>query len=144
MEYAVVQDLIDRFGEAEITQLTDRSDPPSGSYDTDVAERSLNDAENEVDAYLSSRYALPLSEKPNVLGRLTCDIARYYLFGASVTDEVTRRYNDAISFLKNVSSGKASLGIDETSGEAPSVDNAPEHFSGGRTIPKSTLDDYSG
>lgn len=144
MKYASIQDLIDRFGEAELVSLTDRSVPPSGSYDTTVAEQSLNDAEAEVDAYLSGRYAMPLASVPNIIVRLVCDIARYHLFGAALTDEVSKRYNDAIAFLKNVSSGKASLGIDEASGESPETDNLPEYFTSGRVFDKATLDDYNG
>jgi len=144
MKYATVQDLIDNFGEAELILLTDRSVPPSGSYDAAIAEKRLNDAEAEVDAYLSTRYALPLETIPNILNRLVCDIARYYLFGAALTDEVSKRYNDAIAFLKNVSTGKASLGINENSGDAPVAENLPDYFSSGRVIDKTVLDDYNG
>ncbi|PKL41763.1 MAG: DUF1320 domain-containing protein, partial [Candidatus Riflebacteria bacterium HGW-Riflebacteria-2] len=107
MSYAVVQDMVDRFGAAELIQLTDRSEVPTGTYDSDLIEQALSDAEAEINAYLASRYALPLAEVPETLVRLTCNIARYQLYGSSLTEEVTKRYNDAIAFLKNVSRGDA-------------------------------------
>lgn len=144
MKYAVVQDMVDRFGAAELTQLTDRADPPAGTYDSDAIENALNDAEAEIDAYLLARYALPLTTVPTILKRLTCDVARYQLHGPALTDEVIKRYSDAIAFLKSVSKGDAVLGIDQTTNQAPTVVNAPEHFGPDRTFSSDTLRDYSG
>lgn len=142
MKYAIVQDMINRFGEAELIQLTDRADPPAGTYDADLIESALNDAEAEIDAYLASRYALPLTTVPSMLARLTCDIARYQLHGPSLTEEVTKRYSDSVAFLKSVAKGDATLGIDQNSGTAPTVENAPEHFGSGRTFSRCRLRDY--
>ncbi|HAE40568.1 MAG TPA: DUF1320 domain-containing protein [Candidatus Riflebacteria bacterium] len=143
MSYAVVQDMVDRFGAAELIQLTDRSEVPTGTYDSDLIEQALSDAEAEINAYLASRYALPLAEVPETLVRLTCNIARYQLYGSSLTEEVTKRYNDAIAFLKNVSRGDAVIGVG-TTGTAPTVENAPEHFGPDRVFSSDTLKDYSG
>ena len=142
MKYAVVQDMINIFGEAEMTQLTDRSEPPAGAYVAETIEQSLNDAEAEIDAYLAARYALPLAVVPDILKRTTCNIARYLLHGPAITDEVTRRYDNSISFLKSVSRGDAALGVDSTSGTAPASENLPEHFGSDRTFSRDSLRDY--
>ena len=143
MSYAVVQDMIDRFGADELIGLTDRAIPPTGNYDSDIIEQSIVDAEAEVNAYLASRYALPLAEVPTILTRLTCDIVRYLLYGVNLTPEITGRYDKAIAFLKNVSRGSAVLGINQTSGEAPVQENAPEHFADDRIFSKDLLSEYS-
>ena len=39
----------------------------------------LNDASNEIDTYLESRFALPLSDPPAVLVPFCCKIAMYHL-----------------------------------------------------------------
>lgn len=143
MSYAVVQDMVDRFGAAELVQLTDRSETPTGEYDSDLIEQALSDAEAEINAYLASRYALPLAEVPQTLTRLTCDIARYHLYGSSLTEEVTKRYDSSVAFLKSVSRGDAVIGVG-TTGAAPTVENAPEHFGPDRTFSSDTLKDYSG
>lgn len=142
MKYAIVQDMINRYGEAEMTQLTDRSEPPAGGYVAATIEQSLNDAEAEIDAYLAARYALPLPTVPDVLKRITCDIARYLLHGPSVTPEVTNRYNNAVYFLKGVSRGEAVLGINSDTGAAPVSENLPEHFGPGRTFSRDSLRDF--
>jgi len=143
MSYAVVQDMVDRFGAAELIQLTDRSETPTGEYDSDIIEQALGDAEAEINAYLASRYALPLAEVPTSVARLACDIARYHLYGPSLSPEVTKRYDASIAFLKSVSRGEAVIGVG-TTGTAPTVENAPEHFGPDRTFSSDTLKDYSG
>jgi phage gp36-like protein len=142
MSYAVIQDMIDRYGEAELVQLTDRAVPPTGAYDADVVEAALNDAEAEINAYLSVRYALPLTNVPTTLKKLACDIARYNLFGPNLTDEVSLRYKNAISFLKDVSRGTADLGIDQATGEAPEAESGPDYSADDRIFTKDTLSDY--
>jgi len=107
MTYATQTDLVERFGEAELAQLSDRE---SGVVlDTAVITRALADADAEIDAYLATRYALPLASVPAVLPRLAADIARYWLFDDRVTDAVRNRYLDAVSLLKRLASGEVRL-----------------------------------
>lgn len=109
--YCTVQDLIDRYGETEILELTDRDQ--SGSVDQTVAERAIDDASAEVDGYIGSRYDLPLDSPPAVLTRIAADIARYRLYDNLATEEVRKRYEDALRFLKSVGKGEISLGASE-------------------------------
>jgi phage gp36-like protein len=110
MSYATQQDLVDRFGAEELIQLTDRTG--SGSVDPAVVNRALADADAEIDGYLAAKYTLPLAPVPAALGRLACDMARYYLYDDRVTEAVTQRYKDAVNFLKSVANGTAKLGAD--------------------------------
>lgn len=110
MPYASQQNLIDRFGEDELIQLTDRTN--TNLINATVIARALADADAEINGYLSSKYKLPLSPVPGVLEKLACDIARYQLYENAVTEIVKRRYEDVIRYLKDVVSGKASLGPD--------------------------------
>lgn len=113
MSYATQQNLIDRFGEQELIQLTDRAN--LGAIDATVVGRALNDADAQINGYLAARYTLPLTEPmPTILERLACDIARYALYEDKVTEIVEKRYKDAIALLRDVSSGKAELGLDNT------------------------------
>lgn len=109
MTYAAVADLVTRFGEAELIDLTDRADPPAGVIDMAVADGAIADAVGEIDAYLGMRYALPVSPLPSLLVMVTCDIARYRLHGSRVTEEVRARYEDAVRWLRDVSQGRAAL-----------------------------------
>lgn len=109
MTYATQQDLVDRFGESELIQLTDRSE--SGVVDAAVVTRALADADAEINGYLTARYTLPLATVPEVLVRVASDIARYYLFGDAMIETVKDRYENAIKLLKGVSSGLVDLGV---------------------------------
>lgn len=103
MTYAVQQDLVDRFGETELAQLTDRS---TGAFvDVAVLNRALADADAEIDSYLASRYQLPLSSAPVALVRVAADIARYRLFDDRVTEAVRDRYQEAVAYLKQIAIG---------------------------------------
>ena len=118
MTYCTQADLIERFGAAEITQLSDRAG--LGTLDSAVIDGAIADADAEIDGYLSGRYALPLANVPLVMTRLACDIARYWLFGQDTTDLVKARYDQAISYLGKVAAGTITLGPDATGAEPES------------------------
>jgi phage gp36-like protein len=107
MSYCTRQDLIDRFGEDELVQLTDRQG--SGIIDDATLTRAIADADDEINAWLSGRYALPLAVVPSALARVACDIARYYLYDDAMIDLVENRYKQAIEWLKAVGSGRINL-----------------------------------
>lgn len=125
MAYATQANLVDRFGERELVELTDRAEPPAGAIDAAVVASALADADAVIDSYIVGRYALPLSPVPAVLELRACDIARFLLHGLRATQEVRDRYDDAIAFLKDVSAGKAKLGADD-SGAAPASQDLPQ------------------
>lgn len=103
--YATRDDLIARFG-TEVEQL--ESMHPQGNT---AVQSAIQDATEEIDGYLAGRYDLPLPNIPNNLKRLTCDIARYYLYFQQPTELVEKRYEQAIDYLKMVANNKAHLSI---------------------------------
>jgi phage gp36-like protein len=121
MPYATQADLEARFGVDELIQLTDRAG--TGVPDAAIVARALSDAAAEIDSYLASRYALPLSPVPAVLARIACDIARYRLWEDRASDEVRRRYEDARRLLESIAKGTVSLGLPEANA-APALAGA--------------------
>src|SRR5690348_4876229 len=103
MTYAVKQDLVDRFGALEITQLTDRTNVPPTTIDDTVVGRALADADGVINGYIGKVYTLPLSAVPAVLVKVAADLARYFLHGEAADKDsvVTRNYNAAIAWLKD-------------------------------------------
>jgi phage gp36-like protein len=140
MTYATQQNMIDRFGLIELTDLTDLSG--NGVIDANVLGMALADANNEIDGYLSSTISLPLLTIPPRLVKLACDISRYNLYGAKCSDQVRNRYTDAISFLKQVVIGTASLGLDATNNPAPDLGGIRMN-SVTPAFSQSTLGDYT-
>lgn len=110
MPYATQADMVAEFGEREVIALTDREN--LGNVDSVLLLDRLDKASAEIDTYLVGRYALPLSVVSPLITTYCCDIARYRLSGAGVTevDTVRNRYKDAIRFLESVRDGKIDLG----------------------------------
>ena len=109
--YADRNDMVLRFGEREVKQL----EASIQAENSMSVEATLQDASEEIDGYIAVRYSLPLTETPQNLKRLACDIARYKLWKSRASDEVRQRYDDAIAFLKLIANNKASLLIKDVS-----------------------------
>ncbi len=141
MSYATQQDLIDRFGSAELIELTDRDGQAPDAIDATVVARALTDADETIDGYLqAASIKLPLSSVPALVKRWAIDIARYFLHAQAPTETVRRNYEDALKALRDVAAGKIRLqveGVDaEPSSNAVQVD-APE-----RTFTRETLTEF--
>lgn len=137
MTYATQTDMNERFGEAELIQLTDRGGS-TGAIVTDVLDQALADADSMIDGYLAARYTLPLASVPTVLIRIGCDLARYYLYDDGAPKEVGERYQAAINFLKSVSRGEVSLGLTTP----PTSSGAPDYSAPDRVFTRTTLEDF--
>lgn len=141
MSYATQADLVSRYGETEIIQLSDRAN--TGVIDSGVVEDKLADADAEIEAYLGMRFALPLAVVPTVLKRVACDIARYHLYDNRATDDVVRRYKDAIAFLSALAAGKVSIGIDPVAGTTPAASDVPVVDAAPQVFDRGTLGDFT-
>ena len=118
--YATREALISRFG-SEIAELELNFDKPQ-----EATENAIQDATEEIDGYLAVRYPLPLPNVPNNLKRIACDIARYRLYTREPSEAVTKRYDDAIAFLKGVRDKKNDLAILDTSSNV--TDEKPKNL----------------
>lgn len=116
MTYATQTDMVARFGEPELVQLTDRFDAPLGLIDAAVLGQALAQADAEADSYIATRVALPLATVPARLVDVACDLARYHLYTHAVPDHVANRYQAALDWLRMVARGVVSLGIDQPAG----------------------------
>jgi phage gp36-like protein len=110
MTYATQSDISPRrLTESDLIQLTD--DTSSGVVNAEVVNDALEAASGLIESYCRQRYTLPLQQTKE-LTKLTVDIAVYELYGrrpGSMNDDVSKRFDDAQKFLKDISAGKASL-----------------------------------
>lgn len=123
MTYATTADLIRRFGEAEVLQLSDHD--ITGEIDEAVVAQALADADEVIDGYVSGRYAVPLTPVPALVAMVACDLARHRLHRDAPTEAVLAAHKQAMALLDDIAKGKVTLraaGI--TAAEAqPSVDS---------------------
>lgn len=127
MAYATTQDLVDRFGERELIQLTGR--PEDDDAFTEVvaarAEQALADASAEIDASLRPRYRVPVADGRGQLVALACDLARYRLMlgGArQPTEQAQQAAQAARSLLMALRKGEAALDLEPAAAHAPAAD----------------------
>lgn len=113
MNYATINDLIERFGEDEILALAESE--VHGTLDESRVETALSDASRHIDSYLRLRRSVPVEPVPGVLVGACADIARFKLHDDHAPDEVSERYKATIQWLKDIAAGKASLGEDDDS-----------------------------
>ncbi len=118
--YCTEADLLARFGEQELIELTDMDD--RGIVDSAKITAAINDASAQIDAYLASRYQLPLSNVPTELKQHCCHIARFNLYRNGAPDDVKENRNNALGFIKDVAKGIASLGVSDSSAQASTTD----------------------
>lgn len=139
MSYAVLQDLIDRFGDTELKEVADRDG--DGTIDAAQVAMALGDASNLIDGEIRSRYALPLVSTPAVLTRLCADLARYFLHKDSPTEVIRNNYTDALKTLAGINAGRLELDVAGVEPDAPNSDDV--QVSGpDRMFNRSTLEGY--
>jgi phage gp36-like protein len=138
MPYATLQDLIDRYGEDELIERTDRLDPPAGVIDVAIANQALADADAEIDGYLQSRYQLPLANPPAVLKLAACKIARHNLYDDAETEKIANDYAEVLAWLRGIAKGVFSLGPATDGTTAPETDG-PKTQGPGRTFTREGL-----
>ena len=141
--YATVQDCIDRRGEEGLRELADdpHADADAAALAWGSLELALQDASDEIDAYVGAQHSLPLDPVPRLLVRLCVEIG-IYRRGAeadSGTDEQRQRYEDALRLLKDIKAGTASLGINDPDPPAEASAPAVEFVSAPRELTRDSL-----
>lgn len=122
--YATVADMLARFSQAELIQLSD-PDPGAVAVDTARVEIKLDDAQAVIDGWIGQIYVLPLAgclkpattpgaepERvvPPQLVRIACDLARFWLRDEVSDDsDVYRRYKAAMAELQAIADGRSQL-----------------------------------
>ena len=114
MPYTTKTLIVSMIGAEPLTAITD--DDNTGATVDSIVTQCITDADSTIDSYLGSRYTVPISPTPNKIAELSRDIAIYNLYSRTPQGppEFRKvRYDGAIAFLKDVSSGKAVIdGLD--------------------------------
>jgi phage gp36-like protein len=111
VSYASQDDLIKRFGEPMLLDLTDRATPPAGAIDAAVVTGALDDTSAAIDGYLKGRYVLPIAATPPLLRDLCQAIAIYKLHRSSAPEKIRDDYMDALKTLALISNGTIRLDV---------------------------------
>lgn len=110
--YATVKAMKLKFGETTLIQLTDTERPYQGVINMEKLNAAMQEANSEIDAYVGSRYPLPLQVIPPFLTEIGCNLARYYAVTGDLSenDPIKNRYESSIKTLTKISKGELTLG----------------------------------
>jgi len=151
MAYCTQSDIEKQIPEDTLIELTD--DDAVGAVDSDIVDRAIADADEEIDAYAAMRYSLPFDTTPALLRRMSVDLAICSLYLRRPHLEIPESRRERCSadrkLLEQIAKGylkldvpdptaDADAGIETTSAKSDRV------FSIGRDSDSSTgsLDNY--
>lgn len=140
MAYITSSDMIAAFGEEEMIALSNLDNSSATVINGAVIQKAIDDACASVDGYLAVRYSVPIIPTPPVLTRITCDFARGILDQNNPREEVIRRWDMAVAYLKDLARGLAVLPMPQV--EAPQATDSPQYRSPGRVFTRDTLSAY--
>src|SRR6202451_3646989 len=123
MSYATPQDMINRYPNRDLVQLTNEA-PTATTINTAPITQALGDASAEIDGYIEGRFTLPLTDPPAVLNRLATDIAMYRMQALRPLhdlEDARKRYEDAVAMLKQVAAGELTLVLSADGQEPPTA-----------------------
>lgn len=128
--YATADAMREKFGERELIQLTDTEEPYQYAININKLNRAMREANSEIDAYVGSRYSLPLQTIPPFLVEIGCNLARYYGVTGDLTenDPIKNRYESSIKTLTKISKGELTLG------GSPAGESKPVQSSGNNVM----------
>jgi phage gp36-like protein len=140
MGYCTQSDLLSLIPVKELAELTtDSGDTP----DSQVVAEAIDRADAEIDAYLGSRYTLPLNPVPDQVKGLSMDMALYHLYSRrSLAPPVRRqKYEAALSLLQLIAAGEAIVeGASELLTESSQVES--EFSSATRIFSRTTQENW--
>jgi len=141
MNYCTLEDIRGHVPEARLVEITDDTHPNNtGSVQSGIVEKAIEESSNIIDAYIGKRFKLPLPGIPSVLRSICVDLAIYNLYERvtemNVTEGMKLRYNNAVAMLKRIADGEMSIGIapvedmpESGFAVASKVDGGPAMFS---------------
>lgn len=111
MTYATPEQLIERFGERLLVELSDRGEVATGQIDQAAVARALADTDAQIDASLARRYRLPLSQTPAFVVDLALSIAIYKLHRFDPPTKIVDDHKQALATLRQLASGEVMLDV---------------------------------
>ena len=125
MPYATKANLIKRFGQQELIDRTDRSDPPLDVIDDAVLQLAMDRADADADDALRSQYSVPVASPPISLLTHVENRARRYLYDDGMPQSVKDGNDEATEWFKSVAKGVIRLSVPlAASGTPGAIGNA--------------------
>jgi len=140
-----VADFIERIGAVEADNVAGLGPRTARRLDEAKLGAALAASEELILGYVRARYPAPISPAPEMLKSIAVDIAFYKLRmktgdQSGVTEEVRRRYDDALKLLRDIQSGKLAIDANQPGAANAPAEERPVLFSGTPSRARDTLD----
>ncbi len=119
MSYAVVSQFVALVGDVEARALATPAAPATG-YDAAKIQGALDRASATLDSYFATRFTVPLTPVPDIVVANACILAREEM-DRQGRDFVIKAADRVRAWAKDVSAGRATLGVDAASPQAPAT-----------------------
>ena len=129
MAYCTIDDILKKIPQATVIQLTD--DEGTGTVNADRVDEAIEGADAEINGYCATRYTVPLNPVPEIIVKLSADLAIYNLYARvveNIPDTRQQQRNAAIKLLERIADGKVLLG--SAGVEPPAAVQGKPSFSG--------------
>lgn len=120
MPYSTQSDIEKQIPEDTVIDLTD--DAGIGSIITDVIDRAIADADEEIDAFVSMQYSLPFATTPGLIRRMSVDLAICNLYARRPHLDIPESRKDRCDadhkLLEQIAKGSLKLDVPDPSKDA--------------------------
>ncbi|OYV40411.1 MAG: hypothetical protein B7Z80_04610 [Rhodospirillales bacterium 20-64-7] len=116
MSYAGVDDMVLRFGQAEMITASTPDGAEAVAVVPAYIQAALDDATSMIDSFLRKRYRVPLDIAPPEIMQACCKLARYEMSTGgqrAPSEQVTKDRDSTMAWLKLIAEGKVVLGMAE-------------------------------
>lgn len=141
--YCALADIKKLLPEDVVVQLTD--DEGIGAVNQARVDEAIEQADAEINSYSAVRYAVPFSTVPDVVKKLSVDIAIYNLYSRR-TEEIpptrSERYKNAIRQLEGIAKGVVSLGVDPAPAASSQSPQTVDISGAKRTFSRARMEDF--
>ncbi|QBR36034.1 DUF1320 domain-containing protein [Leisingera sp. NJS201] len=111
MAYAAQDDLVTRYGQDLLVELTDRGEEPTGEIDADVVAKAISGTDALIDGHLQGRYVLPMAETPPLIRELAEQITIYKLHRYTPSELIKDEQKAALATLEKIAKGTVRLPV---------------------------------
>lgn len=141
MTYCSLDDITSTITLDDVLQLTD--DNGTGSVDTAKVDEAIAKADGLISAFIGGA---TLDTVPELIRQISVELSIYHLykrrFVANMPESIERGYTHAMDLLKQIQSGKLSIGVEATEQTAPDRHYKTNKTSSDRMFSKSRLGGY--
>ena len=119
MAYCTIDNVIRAITERELIKLTDDPEDRSNAVNESVVTETISGADGEIDEYIGTRYAVPLTTVPVIIRELSIEITILKLYKMTVgpiPPKWEEAYKAATKKLERIATGKLLLPQGESSG----------------------------